>query len=200
MSNPTYREIERKFLVTNQIDLQELGILVEATLLWANRPYKSIPKCETTDTYWLPPAESNIQFARVRDSIGTEAGGEYRMLKELTIKQKDHGHNFDRLEINLKVDSAATAAALVSRLVGTAPHGEIRKTESIWFVEDTRGELVISAALIDGDLYFEVEGATDEQVREYCDLFSSKFNLVPEPKSFFELFVNVKKGAKVFYV
>jgi hypothetical protein len=146
----------------------------------------------------MPPVESSIQFIRVRDSQGTGADGEFRILKELTIKQKDMGSNLDRLEINLEVDSTLKAGELVSRLVGAGETGEIRKDEAIWFVPVDGGEIVLSLADINGEMFFEVEGPTVEHVEEYCKLFNG---LIPEPRSLFEIFVlGKKKEGKVVYV
>ena len=188
--NNSYREIEKKFRFKGVIDFQDAAIGIESKLLWQNVPYRSIPICTTRDTYWLPPAESSLQFVRVRDSQGTGADGEYKSLKELTIKQRDMGSNLNRLEINLAVDSTVNANELVSRLVGESEFGEIRKNEAIWFVQVDGGEVVLSLADVNGELFFEVEGPTVEYVEQYCKLFNG---LVPEPRSLFEIFIRDQK-------
>lgn len=194
-----FREIERKFRIASDTTFDEAHIKIEATILWQNLTYRSIPICTTRDVYWVPPAESPAQFARCRDSQGTDGQGEYKILKELTVKMKDRGDNYDRLEVNVAVDSIAKAASLVNLLIGEGARGEIFKKEAIWFVPVEGGEAVLSLAEIEGELFFEVEAPTKEIVEQYCKLFNG---LTPEPRSLFEIFVlgRPRLKEKVVYV
>jgi len=187
LSNNTSRELEKKFWVEG-LTLREFCESITYQLDNLELDYVHLPWCDTTDTYYLPNNGSSIQFARTRDSVGQQANGEYRILKEITIKAKDKGNNTDRLERNLQVTNIETAHALLGDLIGHGPAGSLTKEEQIWFVTVPEGEVVLSACQINGRaIVFEVEGPTMARVESFCTFFAQK--LKPETRSLFEIYI-----------
>lgn len=183
------REIERKYLVDERWSLETLGHLVDSSLDLDGHEYVKIASCHTVDTYYAPPAASQIQFIRTRDSMGNMRDGEFRILKEVTIKQKDRGSNLNRLEINVQVGSVEAMKQVLELTLATARLGEIRKSEQVWFVKDAGHEVVISTCHIGKDLYIEVEGPSEELVTKYSEEFEQLIRLRRESRSLFEIYI-----------
>lgn len=184
-----YREIEKKYRLSGNRSLKECTAIVRNVLIAIDEPHSSILDCKTIDTYWKPSEPSTMTLARVRDSVGQRSDGEFTTLKELTIKQKDLGHNVDRLEINLGIDNTVDATALVSGLLGTKPTGVINKIESIFLLEN---EAVISVAEIldhPGQLFLEIEAPNLALVQIIEDQLISWLDATLVPESLYELFI-----------
>lgn len=191
-TNPTYREIEKKFQLLRWRSLENVGLVINELLDMEKVRFRTVQDCRTTDVYW--PETETVQIARTRDSIGVSGDGEYRMLKEVTVKVKDKGHNFNRLEINSKIECVRIMGDLLSTLLGTGPIGKIEKVEQIWFVESKDGEVVISTCQIGDTIYLEVEGPNQKRVDHYCEVLGSLFKMQAEPRSFFEIYIQKPKA------
>lgn len=187
-----FREIEKQYRLGDTLDVfNDWFTLVNQKALLGGKVVRVLPLCETVDTYWQHP-EHQDKFLRIRDSIGQTRGGEYHMLKELTVKSKDRGNNFNRFEANLGIDSASVADSLLNVWLGRSSKlGRVIKKDAIWFIQEPAGEVVVSLTLIknDNSVFLKIGGPTEELVNRYCRDFAPS-NSPIEPKSFFELYMN----------
>lgn len=176
MSN---REIERKFEL---IDLSYLDVPGRLADIIGERALSKVLTCTTMDYYWVL---GSAQFVRLRDSQGVTQDGFSRQLVEITAKKKDKNNNFDRAEINVPVGSAQQAFALLEMMTG---HGPIALPKQEW-VFWTHDGAILSASLVNGKVWIEVEAATEALVADYVNKLMPHLRMRPEHASFFELYI-----------
>ncbi len=182
------REIEKKWRVPS-FKFEEASTVLNA--VFGEWPVsKHITWCKTTDTYFKPTAGS-MQFVRVRDSVGETATGEYHILKEITVKAKDQGHNMNRHERNLSVNEGTNSVSLLTELLGVEPTAAIKKREEIWWISDA----VVSLSDVNGQLFFEIECAQFRLAQEIEEEVLRSMRLIFEPRSLYEIFVEKKEAA-----
>jgi hypothetical protein len=176
----SYREVERKFLITagtfseNCAKLQSLNdhIAPDRTLA-----------CETQDDYWC---KVDGETTRLRNSRGNFADGRFHHRKEITVKKKDREDNTDRFEVNVGVESVLDARAFVTFLLGK-PTGRVHKEEFVLFGE---GLLVLSLYQVNGEAqYLEIEAEDLEAVDEELRKLRKHFELKQEGRSLYEIFI-----------
>lgn len=181
MNSKNFRELERKFRVVSYR-------MATATLLehYMARGLSadSVLTADTIDDYWQVPG--NADFVRVRNSWGETATGKRRVLKEITVKKKDKGSNFDRLELNLHIEEVQVAR-LVCKLICGKRKARIEKREMVFFLPDTT---VVSVCRIGKDCFLEVESASEALVaKRVRELGGLGLELQSEPRSLFEIYV-----------
>jgi len=149
-----------------------------------------IDRCSTVDHYFNAP---NKSIVRLRESLGvlntSYRPATHKHLKEITIKQKDKGNNFDRIEENVAIDNPEIAMRALELLFGY-PVVTIYKKEEVFFLE---GGVVISLAEINGkpEIYLEIEGPTEASVLAMALHFESTFTLKRETRSLFEIATSI---------
>lgn len=179
--NGKNREIERKFRVKGW----EIAALYTNLLERAFIKLKSaLPECTTRDYYF--PKPSGLQMVRLRDSYGTDDSGFSKQLQELTVKQKDQGTNFNRLEINNPLENCKSMYDTLSLLFG-APYLTLHKKECVIFTDDA---MVISLAHVEfeTDVFLEVEGPSEDLVNDYVRRLELWYEMTPESRSLVEIF------------
>lgn len=181
--NKTDREIEQKFYVDG-VDYTELCRRVDLALGFNGILLTTSLHCSTMDYYWRI---SDGKTLRLRDSWGHTDDGFSRSLKEVTLKSKDKGNNLDRLELNLGVLDSQTAYSILESIHGK-PVGRINKDKE--YVVFTRDGAVISVALVNDELFLEVEGESFLHVNQYVGLIQQEVTLQPETRSLFEIFIS----------
>lgn len=186
--NSSGREIEAKYTIDAPSlgwTLDILGKRVESLpFLLINR---SIHDCFTQDFYF--PAHKSVSNIRLRDSYGIDNNGFSKQLKEITVKSKDQGNNFNRIEENINIDDCLPAHRALSLLFGT-PQTVLNKEEQVFWTDD--GMIISIATVNDYDqLFLEIEGPTEELVLKYCTLFENVFDMKKETRSMLEIFGTV---------
>lgn len=185
MSNtPDNREKERKYRVNGLEYWETPGRLCDVV---GERAISHTVDCKTNDWYWKIGAAP--QFVRLRDSWGMTPEGFSRQLLEITAKEKDLGNNWNRKEINTGVTRAQDAYKLLEMMAG-APLGKIHKIEWVAWGKDG---VIFSVSQVHGTVFLEVEHEDEDVVRRYATLLESRMDLTPEPRSFFELYIEGKK-------
>lgn len=147
---------------------------------------KSLDHCYTRDYYFFAADELTV---RLRDSWGMGGDGFSRQLKEITIKKKDKGNNFNRIEENVSIDDCATAHRALSLVFGL-PYLTLSKKEEVYWTPDG---LVISLAQVNDSstIYLEIEGPSEEVVLNMCQQFEQIFDMKKETRSLLEIFSSV---------
>lgn len=188
MSSSNYREIERKFLVKDDVSFAKLE---ERLLELLEVPKDFILTAKTTDEYWEVPGRGD--FVRLRNSWGRTLAGQRKVLKEITVKKKDRGSNFNRLEINAAVESILDTRALLKMILGNTC-GKIEKVETVWFCPE---DLVVSLCDVNSmATYVEVEGKSTQQVTAWSEKIKKIARLEQEEKNLFELFIQSDEESK----
>jgi len=168
------REKERKYVVVTQETHSAIDDLLRKTLKRKKPEVIGL----STDSFFNPPATSSSQFIRLREHQDGKA--------ELTIKSKDKGNNYNRLEINVEVNSLAMMRKMLENLHGPALL-ELEKSYTVFFLKD---EVLVSTYRVIGDerLFLEVEAPTLKLVDETVSLLKNTLELELESKSLFEIF------------
>lgn len=174
------REIEAKFKIVGWTledlfkDIMGIGFVDHV---------KSLVVCNTKDVYF--PAPGGVDIIRLRDSWGLDNEGFSKQLKEITVKVKDQGNNFNRLEENIKIDDSSPAFRSLSLVFGD-PVVTLEKREKVIWTSDG---MVISIASVNHSkyLYLEIEGPSEELVRDYSNYFNAVYLMTREDKSLLEI-------------
>ena len=172
------REIEIKHVVTDpSLCQRQVDIMLETLLA----PFDTI-EGESDDSFFLPPPSGVADFVRLREFENGTA--------ELTFKKKDRRTNFNRIEENVRCESADEAKMFAYGTFGD-PISTLTKRYTVHFVER---DLEVSTYVVQGDnrLFLEVEGPTEEAVTKLSNRIASKIALTQEPRSLFEIFVEPK--------
>lgn len=174
------REIEVKY-VLHDWKLLALGRRIQSLPFLLIEKY--VDNCFTKDFYF--PGNDKIQTIRLRDSYGIDNHGFSKQLKEITVKSKDQGNNFNRLEENIEIEDCLPAFRSLQLLFGD-PVVTLEKQELVYW--STNG-LVISLAQVNNseEIYLEIEGPSEKQVLQYCDRFEQEFTMVKETRSLLEI-------------
>lgn len=172
------REIEKKWIVpitpakfaghsaSLARELLDIGIVDAHNLLYA----------DSLDNYWRGAERAKADIVRLRHSWGHTQAGQPRSLKEFTVKHKDQGSNFDRLELNNAVESIESFRRSLSLALGS-PMFSLRKDEVIAFLPSG---VVISLARVASDksaeeaVVFEIEAPTPDLIEATEQLLRSK--------------------------
>lgn len=176
--NSSNREIEVKYRVDGYSLTEMWTALNEMGILEVER---TVEFCLTKDFYFAAP---DVDIVRLRDSLGWDQNGFSRQLRELTVKRKDRGNNFNRLEINAGITDCASQLEMLTLLFGE-PIAQISKEERVMWLKDGT---ILSLACIGSDLFLEIEGPNEDTVYWYHDLFNNEFILSREDKSLIEIY------------
>jgi len=178
------REIELKFRIHGwTLDKLYYDILQQPFI----KLERALATCKTRDYYF--PCPKDLQMLRLRDSYGTDELGFSKQLQELTVKRKDTGSNFNRLETNVELKSCKSMYQALELLYGE-PYVTIHKDERVIFTQDG---MIISLAIVedDPDIFLEVEGPTEDKVNQYVRVLEIWYNMLPELRSLIEIFGDV---------
>jgi hypothetical protein len=183
------REIEIKYRVLHGWHIEDFWRhLKRKDWLWLVFD-KSLEACTTKDFYFDPPR--GLSVVRLRDSYGLDHENFSKSLKEITIKCNDQGSTFNRLEENIEISDSAAAYRVLCRLYGE-PKLTLYKDERVLFTTDG---MVLSLAHVStqlgrtGTLFLEIEGPTEQKVKEYAETLERTFDLVREPRALVEIYV-----------
>lgn len=175
------REIEAKYVIQG-MSMPHLEYLILSAVEDLFRD--ELVECKTMDIYFQASEGTSI---RLRDSHGIGDNGFSRQLREFTVKKKDQGNNFNRIEENVAIsDCAAMYEAL--KLVHGDPVLILHKEEVVIWTKDG---MIFSMARVSKEsdkIYFEIEGPTEELVNRYCDKFSQFLTMERETRSLFEIY------------
>lgn len=174
------REIEKKLIVGNGLNGPETDYILRRLLNPSKEVYGT-----STDWYFKPNAVSKFDFIRLR--VFTDGSA------EVTGKSKDRGSNFNRLEINLPTSDAAAAEDFCRAEWGDPIHS-LKKSYSV-FVPSFEPELDVSTYVIEGvdKVFLEVEGKNEELVDGMVLALKRELELLDEPRSLYEMFVEPRK-------
>lgn len=185
--NNSSREIEIKFELIDYSLEDAYHKIISWPLL--GNVTKELVECKTQDIYFK--SEGSVDIVRLRDSYGMGNDGFSRNLKEITVKKKDKNTNFNRFEENLKIDNSASAFNILHACFGN-PILTLDKEEMVIWTETG---LIISLAYvgqegISTELWLEVEGPTEELVKNCAEKLSTLFlgSIRLEPKNLLELY------------
>lgn len=181
MDNSVNREIELKFRIKGWTLDSLYKDIIGQSFINLN---KALSTCETRDFYF--PCPTGFQMLRLRDSIGTDELGFSKQLQEFTVKRKDTGSNFNRLETNVRLYDVKPMYETLELLFGE-PTTTLHKDERVIFTED---KMVISLAIVEDetDIFLEIEGPSEDSVNKYVRLFEIWYDMYPELNSLIEIF------------
>jgi len=162
--NKSNREIEKKYYV-----LEASWKDIEDYVL-ANDGQVDIDAAISTDWFWKAP---NVDVFRLRENT-----------HELTVKVNDKGNTVDRLENNIVVNDLETTIDSFSIMFGRP--NALEKTFSVYTYKST----VLSLYSITGspELFFEVEANDLETLKTVSYEFESRFSLLRERRSLYQVF------------
>jgi adenylate cyclase class IV len=172
------REIELKLEVKNAKSIEDVSKRLEKIFNYT----KSI-KGKSKDVYWETGDNSKADFVRLRLYPDSSP--------QVTVKYTDKGTNFDRVEIDLNVDSAKNAVHLINSLFGK-PKGSIVKEYQVYFLDEEDSNISVYKVKDDPRVFIEIEARTKKKV---LDISKSVKKYSPELKTFlvgkslFELFI-----------
>lgn len=172
------RELEKKWIVNER---PERFAAVSATLgrYMLDKAFVGPDRllyADTIDNYWRGAENAKADIVRLRHSWGHTQDGQPRSLKEFTVKHKDRGCNFDRLELNNSVDSVESFRRSLNLALGT-PLFTLRKDELVAFLP---AGIVVSLALVESDaslkraIVFEIEGPEANLIQSTEEMFKAR--------------------------
>lgn len=185
MNNNT-REIELKF----KTDV-DYALVVDAL-----KSYPAFAKIygESVDYYW-DLQSLDADFVRLRQD-GNRS--------ELTIKKKDKGSNFNRMERNLKIKSPIQESLAVFEAVHGPFDAVIAKQYMVLVQTDT--DLVVSAYEVQGKpgTIIEIESSNElevlSQAAKVRDFLTDRgISVGEEPRSIYEMYVKGDHDAEIDY-
>jgi len=175
-----FREIERKFVVKDSALCQVQVDTILRSLV--RQQTKSEINGDSADYYYLPRKGVAADFVRRREFPNGHA--------ELTVKRKDMKSNLNRLEINVAA-SAKESEAFCEAAFGESV-AKIQKAYTVFFC--SAPDVVVSTYVVEGvdAVYVEVEASTSAIVHEMTKALKAVIELVDEPRSLFEIYVEPK--------
>jgi adenylate cyclase class IV len=175
------REIELKLVVDNAKSIDEVAKKIEKVF-----NYKKTLRGKSKDVYWDPIRGSKADFVRLRNYPES--------WPQVTVKYTDKGSNFDRVEIDLSVESAKNATEIMKSLLGK-PSGSVTKEYQVYFLDNKDTNISVYKIEKDSRIFVEIEARSKKKV---LDIKKSLNKYIPElglslvEKSLYELFVNKK--------
>jgi adenylate cyclase class IV len=177
------REIELKLLAKNIKSIEDVAKKIEKVF-----NYKKTVCGKSKDVYWDPIKGCKADFVRLRNYPES--------WPEVTVKYTDRGSNFDRVEIDLSVESSKNATEIMKSLLGN-PRGSITKEYQVYFLDDKDTNISVYKIEKDSRIFIEIEARTKKKVLE---VKNSLLKYIPElelsviEKSLYEIFLNKKKS------
>lgn len=174
------REIERKFVVLKEASLKSALKTLRNAFKNCHRTIKG----DSTDIYFNTPGKIKADFARVRMLPRGKA--------QLTIKHTDKKSIINRVEIDVTVADPFQAIAFCTQLFGL-PAKLVRKKYFVLILDGHETNASLYRVYGDKRIFLEVEARTKNKVNKISNLLSKAFDLQPEGRSVYQMFVRGKK-------
>lgn len=170
------REIELKLKVKNS-SFKKVCRLLQKKLNFNYSLYGF-----SKDLYWKAVDKNSADFIRLR--FHSKKTG------ELTVKHQDKGDSFDRVEIDLTVNSPFQAKALLEQLLGPSI-GKIEKQYKVFFF-DQYNNISVYYIPDENALFIEIEATSKQRLKSITTNFYKIFPFETElmNKSLFDLYIN----------
>lgn len=176
------REIELKLLAKNAESIDEVALKLEKVF-----NYKKTIRGKSKDVYWDPVKGCKADFVRLRHYPES--------WPQVTVKYTDKGSNFDRVEIDLSVESAKNATEIMKSLLGK-PRGSVTKEYQVYFLDNKETNISIYKIEKDERIFLEIEARSKKKVLEIkkaLNKYLPELGFSTVDKSLYQLFVAQKK-------